>query len=80
MTKFTVLCYLLAHGPSSPIEVARGNEAKAWTLIDVMVDMTIAPALLGKMPQIVYQPLTGRFELAPGTDRIQLHEDCRKGG
>lgn len=82
ITSMTVLCYLAAYGPSTPADIAKGNNynahgyiaqydhVKAQKAFDALVQLELG----GK---VQFNNYTGKFELIKGTDRIALHEECR---
>lgn len=71
MTKFAILCYLLSHGPSSPLDISQGYSKQATKIYQNLLQMELDGL-------IVFQHLAGKYELRFGTDRIALHEECRK--
>lgn len=81
MTSLTVLCFLLSHGPSVPADLGRSDIVRGYTASYDRADADRAFVMLVRLEladQVVHDRLTGRYELARGTDRIALHEECRK--
>ncbi len=70
MSKLTIMCFLLSHGPSAPIDILDGTPRNQPAQHIVGTLLTA--------PELTYDWWTGRYELAHHVDRIALHDECRK--
>ncbi len=70
MTKFAIMCFLLSHGPSSPMDIGGGDHRRAAAALAALND-------IGTFDHgVEFDPFTGRYQLQHHVDRIALHDAC----